>query len=424
METVVRRSLFLFLKRNKKMVTIDILKETFWSLSANKVRSGLTILGIVIGIASVITMVAIGQGAQASIASSIQSIGSNLIIVRPGAQHSGGVSSGAGSNTTLTLEDANAIKNEVQNVQAVAPEDSKRAQVTAKGTNTNTQIVGTVPDYVVIRNISMESGAFITDQAVRSSAKVAVLGATTRDDLFGAGANPVGQSIRIKSVDFDVVGVTVAKGGSGFTSPDDSIYIPISSAQHFITGDTFVTTVNVAASDQNSMTAVQNQISDLLLKRHGITDPLQADFSLMNQADIIATASSITGTFTILLSSIAGISLLVGGIGIMNMMLTTVTERTREIGLRKAVGIKKLHINLQFLAEAVALTFLGGFLGVVLGWLASLAVSKFVPQLTTQISLSSVLLAFGVSAGVGIVFGFYPARRAANLSPMEALRYE
>ena len=406
------------------MITTDILKETFWSLSANKVRSGLTILGIVIGIASVITMVAIGQGAQASIASSIESIGSNLIIVRPGAQRTAGVSSGAGSSATLTVDDANAIKNEIANVSAVAPEDSKRAQVTAKGTNTNTQIVGTVSDYATVRNIAMDSGTFITDQAVKSSAKVAVLGATTRDDLFGVNANPVGQVIRIKNVDFDVIGVTVAKGGSGFTSPDDSIYIPISSAQHFITGDTFVSTVSVAANDQNSMASVQNNISDLLLKRHSISDPQQADFSLMNQADIIATALSITGTFTILLSSIAGISLLVGGIGIMNMMLTTVTERTREIGLRKAVGIKKIYINMQFLAEAVALTFLGGFLGVVLGWGASMLVTKFVPSLTTQVSMSSVLLAFGVSAGVGIVFGFYPARRAANLSPMEALRYE
>ncbi|MDD5396555.1 MAG: ABC transporter permease [Candidatus Moranbacteria bacterium] len=402
----------------------DILKETFWSLSANKVRSGLTILGIVIGIASVITMVSIGQGAQASIASSIESIGSNLIIVRPGAQRTGGVSSGAGSNTTLTMDDSNAIKAEIQNVQAIAPEDSRRAQVTAKGTNTNTQIVGTVPDYATVRSIAMDSGTFITDQAVKSSAKVAVLGATARDDLFGASSNPIGQIIRIRNVDFDVIGVTVAKGGSGFTNPDDSIYVPITSAQHFITGDTFVSTISVAAVDQASMVAVQNQISDLLLKRHGISDPLQADFSLVNQADIIATASSITGTFTILLSSIAGISLLVGGIGIMNMMLTTVTERTREIGLRKAVGIKKIYINMQFLAEAVALTFLGGAAGVALGWGASILVTKFVSSLTTQVSMSSVLLAFGVSAGVGIVFGFYPARRAANLSPMEALRYE
>lgn len=406
------------------MITKDILKETVWSLSVNKVRSGLTILGIVIGIASVITMVAIGQGAQASIASNIESIGSNLIVVRPGAQRTGGISAGAGSNTTLTLDDANAIKSTVGNVQAVAPEDSKRSQVTAKGTNTNTQIIGTVPDYTTVRNITMESGSFVTDQSIKTSSKVAVLGASARDDLFGSGANPVGQNIRIKNVDFEVIGVTVAKGGSGFSNPDDSIYVPISSAQHFITGDTFVTTVSVSATDQNSLTSVQNDISDLLLKRHGISDPQQADFSLINQADIIATASSITGTFTILLSSIAGISLLVGGIGIMNMMLTTVTERTREIGLRKAVGIKKVYINLQFLVEAVALTFLGGFLGVLLGWFASALVSRLNSSLNTQITLSSVLLAFGVSAGVGIVFGFYPARRAANLSPMEALRYE
>ena len=405
------------------MIIRDILKETFWSLSANKVRSSLTVLGIVIGIASVITMVSIGQGAQASIESNIQSIGSNLIIVRPGAQRSGGVSGGAGSNTTLKIEDATAIRTEIENVLAVAPEDSRRAQVTAKGTNTNTQIVGTVPDYATARSITMDSGTFVTDQAVKSSSKVAVLGATARDDLFGVGTNPIGQVIRIKNVDFDVIGVTVAKGGSGFTNPDDSIYIPLTSAQHFITGDTFVTTISVAAADQQSLAPVQNQISDLLLKRHGISDPQQADFALMNQADIIATASSITGTFTILLASIAGISLLVGGIGIMNMMLTTVTERTREIGLRKAVGIKKVYINLQFLSEAVALTFLGGFIGVLLGWMASLLVAKFA-SLNTQVSLSSVLLAFGVSAAVGILFGFYPARRAANLSPMEALRYE
>ena len=405
------------------MISKDILKETIWSLSANKVRSSLTILGIVIGIASVITMVSIGQGAQASIANSIQSIGSNLIIVRPGAQRTGGVSGGAGSNTTLKMEDAVAIKTEIQNVTAIAAEDSRRAQVTAKGTNTNTQIIGTVPDYATVRSIIMDSGTFITDQAVKSSSKVAVLGATARDDLFGPGTNPIGQVIRIKNVDFDVIGVTVAKGGSGFTNPDDSIYIPISSAQHFITGDAFVSTISVTADDQQSVVSVQNQISELLLKRHSISDPQQADFSLMNQADIIATASSITGTFTILLASIAGISLLVGGIGIMNMMLTTVTERTREIGLRKAVGIRKIHINMQFLSEAVALTFLGGIIGVVLGWISSLLVAKFA-SLNTQVSLSSVLLAFGVSAAVGIIFGFYPARRAANLSPMEALRYE
>ena len=401
----------------------DLLKETFHSLSANKARSGLTILGIVIGIASVITMVSIGQGAQSSIQSNIEAIGSNLIIVRPGAQRTGGISAGAGSAQTLTLEDVSAIKDEVQSIKAVAPEVSRRYQVVAKGSNTNTQVTGTVSDYLIVRNIKMDIGSFFNDQQQKSSAKVAVLGSSARDDLFGAGANPIGQSIRIKNVGFQIIGVAEAKGGAGFANPDDYVYVPLSSAQHYLSGDNYVTTVNIAAQDQNYMTAVQEQITSVLLRRHNIADSTLADFSIMNQNDIIATATSITGTFTILLSSIAGISLLVGGIGIMNMMLTTVTERTREIGLRKAVGIKKIYINLQFLAEAVVLTFFGGAVGVFLGWIASLIIPRFV-SLTTQISLSSIILAFGVSAAVGIIFGFYPARRAANLSPIEALRYE
>lgn len=401
----------------------DLLKEVFWSLSGNKVRSGLTILGIVIGIASVITMVSIGQGAQSSIEASIESIGSNLIIIRPGAQISGAVSAGAGSAQTMTAEDADAIKFEVPGVKAVAPEVSRRYQITAKGTNTNTQVAGTVPEYTDVRNIKMDIGSFITNSQVLSSMKIAVLGSAARDELFGVNANPAGKSIRIKNVDFEVAGVTLAKGGSGFQNPDDLIYVPLTSAQHFLSGDNFVTNISVAAEDQDSITAVQQGISELLLKRHNISDPAEADFSIMNQADIIETASSITSTFTILLSSIAGISLLVGGIGIMNMMLTTVTERTREIGLRKAVGVRKIYINLQFLAEAVALTFFGGVMGIILGWIGSQAVTKFT-GLTTLISPSSILMAFGVSAGVGIIFGFYPARRAANLSPIEALRYE
>ncbi len=405
------------------MIFIDILEETFHSLSSNLVRSSLTILGIVIGIASVITMVSIGQGAQNSIAASIQSIGSNLIVVSPGAQSSGGLSGGRGSAQTLTINDANALQTELQNINEVAPEVSQRYQVTAKGTNTNTQIVGTVPDYLTVRNIAIGSGTFITDQQVKTSSKVAVLGPSARDDLFGVDVNPIGKTIRIKNVDFEVIGVTAAKGGSGFTNPDDSIYVPLTSAQHFLSGDIFVTTISVAASDAAVIPAVQEQITSVLLKQHNLADPQAADFSLMNQADIIATASSITGTFTILLASIAGISLLVGGIGIMNMMLTTVTERTREIGLRKAVGIRRSYILWQFLSEAVVLTFFGGIVGVALGWGASLLVTQLA-GLATTVSLSSVLLAFGVSAGVGIIFGFYPAQRAARFSPMEALRYE
>ncbi|MFA6383338.1 MAG: ABC transporter permease [Parcubacteria group bacterium] len=402
----------------------DLFKETIRSLSGNKVRSGLTILGIVIGIASVITMVAIGQGAQSSISKNIEAIGSNLILVSPGSQRIGGISQGGGSAQSLVSEDSEAIKNQVSNISAVAPSVSRRYQLTVKGNNTNTQVVGTTQDYLAVRNVTIDSGSFLNDQQIKSSAKVAVLGPTTRDDLFGAGVDPVGQTVRINKMDFQVIGVTVAKGGSGFSNQDDVAYVPLSTAQHYLSGNQYLSNISVAAADQNSMTAVQQEISDLLMARHKITDATQADFNLMNQNDIIATATSITGTLTMLLSAIAGISLLVGGIGIMNMMLTTVTERTREIGLRKAVGIRKTYINLQFLAEAVVLTFVGGVLGVILGWILSLVITYFVSSLSASISLSSILLAFGVSAGVGITFGFYPARHAANLSPIEALRYE
>ena len=406
------------------MMITDLFKETIWALTGNKIRSGLTVLGIIIGIASVITMVSIGQGAKNSIQESIQSIGSNLIVIYPGTQRGSAVSSGRGSAQTLKIADANSIKAEIKNIQAVAPEVSRRYQITAKGNNTNTQVIGTTSDYPTVRNVSVDFGTFLTTQQVKTSAKVAVLGPTTRDDLFGENTNPVGQKIRINSIDFEVIGVMKAKGGSGFSNPDDSVYIPLSSAQHFLSGEDYLSSISVAALDQASMTSVQEQITELLLKNHLISDPTQADFSLMNQTDIVSAASSVTNTFTILLSSIAGISLLVGGIGIMNMMLTTVTERTREIGLRKAVGVKKLYINLQFLTEAVVLTFIGGVLGVLLGFIASLLITHFVSSLTTQISFSSVILAFGVSAAVGIIFGLYPARRAANLSPIEALRYE
>lgn len=402
----------------------DLLKETIWSLSTNKGRSGLTILGIIIGIASVITMMAIGQGAQNSIEESIEAIGSNLIVVMPGAQRVGGISQGTGSTQTLTILDSDAIKNQVQNIKGIAPEISRRYQVTASGNNTNTPIVGTVPSYTQVRNITMNIGSFFSDQQVKVSAKVAVLGPSVRDDLFGANANPVGQSIRINNVDFQIIGVTNSKGGSGFSNPDDTIFVPLNSAQHFLVGSDYLSSISVAAVDQKSMNDIQQQISDLLLARHKISNSAEADFRIMNQNDIISTATNITNTFTILLSSIAGISLLVGGIGIMNMMLTNVTERTREIGLRKAVGIKKAYINLQFLTEAIALTFLGGIFGIVLGWIASLAIVYFVSGLSAQISAFSIFLAFGVSTAVGVVFGFYPARRAANLNPIEALRYE
>lgn len=407
------------------MKTSDLIQETFSAISSNKVRSGLTILGIVIGIGSVIALVAIGQGAQGSIQSSIQSIGSNLVLVTPGMQRGMGqqVSAGRGSAQTLTQSDADAIAKEVASIKAVAPDITRRYQVTAKGKNTNTSVIGTVPAYLSVRNIEIDTGSFVSDQDVKNYSKVAVLGPTTRDDLFGEGTDPIGQTIRINQINFKVIGIMKAKGGTGFGSQDDRIFVPISTAQRFLAGDTYVTTISVEAVDQQSMAKVQEDITMLLLDRHRIGNPELADFSIMNQADIVAAASSVTSTFTMLLGAIAGISLLVGGIGIMNMMLTAVTERTREIGLRKAIGAKKRDINLQFLIEAAMITLIGGVIGVILGWLASLGISALT-GIAASISLSSVLLAFGVSAAIGIVFGYYPARRAANLNPIDALRYE
>jgi len=250
-----------------------------------------------------------------------------------------------------------------------------------------------------------------------------VLGPNIRDDLFGEDADPVGQTIRINKIEFKIIGLTKTKGGGGFGSQDDMIFIPITTAQRFLSGNEYVTTISVAAQDSESTTLVQEQITELLLDRHNVADATLADFSTLNQADIVETATSVTQTFTLLLSAIAGISLLVGGIGIMNMMLTTVTERTKEIGLRKAIGAKKKDISLQFFIEAVSLTFLGGAIGILLGWAAAFAISYFGIS-ETSISLFSVLLAFGVCAAIGIVFGFYPARRAASLNPIDALRYE
>jgi putative ABC transport system permease protein len=408
------------------MLLSDLIQETFSAIFANKVRSGLTMLGIIIGIGSVIAMVSIGQGAQGQIESSIQSIGSNLIIVTPGFQRNvggGGVSAGRGTATTLTQADADAIGKEVLSIAAIAPDLSRRYQIIAKGANTNTQVVGTVADYPAVRNIEVDSGTFFTEQHLLSLSKVAVLGPATRDDLFGEEADSIGQKIKINKIEFTVIGVMKARGGTGAGSQDDMIFIPISTAQRFLAGDAYVSAISIQAADQNSMAAVQEDVKNLLLARHNISDPAMADFQVMNQQDIAATASTVTNTLTMLLAAIAGISLVVGGIGIMNMMLTTVTERTREIGLRKAIGAKKGDISAQFLAEAIVLTFFGGAIGIFLGWLASQAVSQLA-GLATKVSFTSVLLAFGVSAAIGIIFGFYPARRAANLNPIEALRYE
>ncbi|MCX6782010.1 MAG: ABC transporter permease [Candidatus Magasanikbacteria bacterium] len=407
------------------MIFSDLFEETIFSMSSNKSRSALTILGIVIGIASVIALISVGQGTSKGITDRIESLGTNLLVVMPGSQRQAGniVRGGMGSSQSLNLEDAEAIKATVTDITAVASTVSSRKQVTAKGQNTNTSIYGIDTSYFGIKSIEMELGNQITEQQIKSKAKVAVLGPTTRDDLFGVGANPVGQRIKVSSQEFTVIGVTLTKGGTGMGSSDDLIYIPLTTAQQYVTGNQSVSNINIQVSSADLMSFVQAQVQELLLQRHRIADSTQADFSIMNQADMLSAMSSVADTLTLLLAAIAGISLLVGGIGIMNMMLTTVTERTREIGLRKSLGATSNDISSQFLAESVSLTFIGGIIGIAVGWAAALLIAKL-GSLTTVVTSWSIFLSVGVSTLVGIVFGFYPSRRAAKLDPIDALRYQ
>jgi putative ABC transport system permease protein len=392
------------------MTTKDLYLETITSIRANPTRTGLTMLGIVIGIASVIVMLAIGTGAQSSISSSISSLGSNLITVMGGGSNrSGGVNLGRSNQQTLTLSDATALKEKTTLAKEVSPETSSRVQVIAGTNNTNTQVIGALALYESVHSITLEDGMFFTDEQVRSGAKVAILGPTARDDLFGVGESVVGQTVLINNTKFSIIGITKSKGGSGFGSTDSNIFIPLTTAQRYISGSQFVNTIAVTTENQEDMTALQTEITDILLIEHAIKDPTQANFSIFNQADLASTAQSVTKIFTILLSSVASISLLVGGIGIMNMMLTNVRERTREIGLRKAIGAKKKDISNQFLAESVVVTLLGGVIGVILGVLISAGISSL-RVLQTQVTSGPVLLAFTVSVGIGIIFGYYPAK--------------
>jgi len=407
------------------MKLYNLYRETSLALTGNKSRSGLTVLGIVIGIASVITMLAVGSGASNSIQSSIQGLGANLLQISPGAQKGPGsqVSSGRGSATTLTNDDADALSSQLQGIKNISSVVSSQSQVVAKSANTNTSIIGTVPSYAIVHSIDIAEGSFITEKNVNSLARVVVIGPTIRDDLFGVGSEAIGQTIRVNNIEFDIIGVTVTKGGSGFSNPDSNVYIPLSVSQQMIAGNRYLSSIDIQVNSQDEITSVKEQATSILLKRHNISDPANADFSFIDQASISSTASSVTNILTILLGSIAGISLIVGGIGIMNMMLTTVTERTREIGLRKAIGAKRKDISNQFLFESVTLTLIGGFIGITFGYLLAYIVT-LTGYLTATVSYWSVMLAFGVSAATGIIFGYLPARKAAALNPIEALRYE
>lgn len=403
----------------------ELLGSAIEALSINKMRTLLATFGIVIGIGSVIALVSLGQASQKSIQNQIQSLGSNLLTVMPGAQRTGNVRGATGSITSLTYDDAKAIltSTQITTIKNVSPEYSRRAQVVAGRNNTNTQIIGITPAYAEVRKVSVSSGSFITQRDVDSLTKVAVLGPQVINDLFGEGANGVGETVRINGQSFRVIGVTTAKGGTGFQNQDDMVFVPLTTAQKIIFGATNVSSISVEAKSEDVMTQAQDELGYFLLARHRLSDPSVADFSILSQSDILNTASSITGTFTALLSGIAAISLIVGGIGIMNIMLVTVTERTREIGLRKALGAKKKIITTQFLLESIMLTGAGGILGMGLGILTSFIIAHFI-NLPFVISPSSIALAIGVSGVIGILFGWYPANKAANLQPIEALRYE
>ena len=402
---------------------IDLLQETSFTLFMNKARSALTILGIVIGIAAVIVLIAVGEGATATVTQNISALGSNLIVVIPGSA-TGVVNQGIGTAQTLTMSNATLLQKQLQYVNGVSPELARHFQITYGSSNTNTNVIGANPIYATVHNVTLNRGSFFTQQQDNSLERVAVFGPGASEVLFGSPYAGVGKQIEINGIIFNVIGVANIKGGTSANSPDNNIYIPLKTAQQYLFGQNqALSSISVSAVNPQSINIVEQEIFNILLAAHGIKNAANADFQLVNQSSIVASLSSTTQTLTALLGSIAGISLLVAGIGIMNMMLTTVTERTREIGLRKAVGAQKRDIGAQFLNEAVALTLVGGIAGILLGLgiIRILALTHFVTVVTEW---WSIIIAFGVSMLIGVVFGYYPAQRAAKLKPIDALKYE
>ena len=407
---------------------IPAAKIAFHALRTNKMRSALTMLGIIIGVGAVIATVAVGSGATERIQEQIQSIGSNVIIVLPGSITSSGIRLGSGNAVTLTEDDARAIARECPDVQAVAPTSRGAAQIVYANNNWATSIQGTTPDYLAIRDIGIQSGAPFTQQDVDAAAKVALLGQTVVNNLFN-GQDPVGQVIRIKAVPFTVAGTLVPKGQSPTgQDQDDVVLMPISTAKKKVIGVTqaksgSVGTMLVQARAPQVIDAAQREMEALLRQRHHLQANQEDDFSIRNMEEIFQAQETSSRVMSILLAAIASVSLVVGGIGIMNIMLVSVTERTREIGLRQAIGAKTKDILTQFLVEAVTLSAMGGVLGIVIGAIASKLISYFA-HWSTLVSPAAIAMAFVFSALVGVFFGFYPARKAALLDPIEALRYE
>ncbi len=401
----------------------EMLQVAWDSLMANKLRSVLTTLGVLIGVAAVITMLAIGQGAREQQLQLIQQMGANVVLVFPGQFRRGAIGFGMGSVQTLTMRDIEALSKSNALIVQVAAEVRRGAQVVYRQKNTSTSVVGVTANYPVVRAYKVEKGRFFTEQEDLSSARVAVLGQTVVANLFGENANPVGKTIRINGIPFKVIGVLAKKGALGPMDLDDQIMIPLRTAMYRLFGTEYLSTISVQIVRNEFVTAAMEEIERILRRSHRLPPNKPSDFAMRTQAEWEQLAEQTSRLFIILLLSIASVSLIVGGIGIMNIMLVSVAERTREIGIRKAIGAKPSDIQLQFLLEAVVLSLVGGGLGIFFGVAASYAIGK-VAGWTVIVSPISVILAFGFAAAVGIFFGYYPARKAAKLEPVEALRYE